>query len=187
MGPPTWVRLYAATGDERYLDFAVTNWWRTTDYLYDKDEHLFFRDSTFFQKREANGKKVFWSRGNGWVMAGLVRVLQYLPTNHPDRPRFEQLFKEMAAKIVSLQQPDGLWRASLLDPEDFPAKETSGSGFFTYALAWGVNQGLLDRAKYEPAVRKGWAALVDCVGANGKLTHVQPVGSDPQKFDARFD
>ena len=154
MGPPTWVRLYAATGDERYLDFAVTNWWRTTDYLYDKDEHLFFRDSTFFQKREANGKKVFWSRGNGWVMAGLVRVLQYLPMNHPDRPRFEQLFKDMAAKIVTCQQPDGLWRASLLDPEDYPAKETSGSGFFTYALAWGVNQGLLDRAKFEPAVRK---------------------------------
>ena len=102
MGPPTWLRLYAATGDERYLDFAVTNWWRTTDYLYDKDEHLFFRDSTFFQKREANGKKVFWSRGNGWVMAGLVRTLQYLPMNHPDRPRFEQLFKDMAEKILAL-------------------------------------------------------------------------------------
>ncbi len=184
MAPPTWVRLYAATGDERYLDFAVTNWWRTTDYLYDKDEHLFFRDSTYFDKREANGQKIFWSRGNGWVMAGLVRVLQYLPTNHPDRPRFEQLFKDMAAKIVTLQQPDGLWRASLLDPADYPEKETSGSALFTYALAWGVNQGLLDRAKYEPAVRKGWMALVDCVGANGKLTHVQPPGADPKKFDA---
>ncbi|MGH7992799.1 MAG: glycoside hydrolase family 88 protein [Limisphaerales bacterium] len=182
MAPPTWIRLYAATGDERYLDFAVTNWWRTTDFLYDKDEHLFFRDSTYFDKREANGQKIFWSRGNGWVMAGLVRVLQYLPTNHPDRPRFEQLFKDMAAKIVTLQQPDGLWRSSLLDPEGYPARETSGSGFFTYALAWGANQGLLDRAKFEPAVRKGWAALVECVNANGKLTHVQPVGSDPRKF-----
>ncbi len=182
MAPPTWLRLYVATGDGRYLDFAVTNWWRTTDYLYDKDEHLFYRDSTYFDKREANGQKVFWSRGNGWVMAGLVRVLQYLPTNHPDRPRFEQLFKDMAAKILTLQQADGLWRASLLDPEDFPAKETSGSGFFTYALAWGVNQGLLDRTKFEPAVRKGWAALVECVAANGKLMDVQPVGSDPKKF-----
>ena len=116
MGPPTWLRLYAATDDERYLDFAVTNWWRTTDYLYDKNEHLFFRDSTYFDKREANGKKVFWSRGNGWVMAGLVRVLQYLPMNHPDRPRFEQLFKDMAAKILTLQQPDGLWRVEPARP-----------------------------------------------------------------------
>jgi rhamnogalacturonyl hydrolase YesR len=182
MGPPAWVRLYAATGDERYLDFAVKNWWRTTDYLYDKDEHLYFRDSTYFKKTEANGKKVFWGRGNGWVMGGLVRVLQYLPANHPDRPRFEKLFKEMSEKILTCQQPDGLWRASLLDPESYPLKETSGSGFFTYAFAWGVNQGLLDRAKFEPAVRKAWTALVGCVEADGKLTHVQPVGSDPKKF-----
>ena len=182
MGPPAWMRLYAATDDERYLDFAVTNWWRTTDYLYDKDEHLFFRDSTFFKKSEANGQKVFWSRGNGWVLAGLVRVLQYLPMNHPDRPRFEQLFKDMAEKILTCQQPDGLWRASLLDPESYPLKETSGSGFYTYALAWGVNQGLLARAEFEPAVRKAWAALVGCVEPDGRLTHVQPVGSDPKRF-----
>jgi rhamnogalacturonyl hydrolase YesR len=182
MGPPTWVRLYAATGDERYLDFAVKHWWRTTDYLYDKDEQLFFRDSTYFKKLEANGKKVFWARGNGWVMAGLVRTLQYLPTNHPDRSRFEQLFEDMAGKILECQQPDGLWRASLLDPDSYPLKETSGSGFFTYALAWGVNQGLLDRTKYEPAINKAWTALVGCVDADGKLTHVQPVGSDPKKF-----
>ena len=182
MGPPTWLRLYAATGDAKYLDFAVKNFWRSTDYLYDTNEHLFYRDSTYFDKKEANGKKVFWGRGNGWVMAGLVRTLQYLPMNHPDRPRFEQLFKDMAAKILTCQQPDGLWRASLLDPDSYPLKETSGSGFFTYALAWGVNQGLLDRATFEPAVQKAWTALVSCVDADGKLTHVQPVGSDPKKF-----
>ncbi len=182
MAPPAWVRLYAATGDGKYLNFAVTNWWRTTDFLYDKEEHLYFRDSSYFDKRESNGKKVFWSRGNGWVMGGLVRVLQYLPTNHPDRPRFEQLFKDMSAKILTCQQPDGLWRASLLDPEKYPLKETSGSGFYTYALAWGVNQGLLDRTKYEPAVRRAWAALISCVDADGKLTHVQPIGADPKMF-----
>jgi rhamnogalacturonyl hydrolase YesR len=182
MAPPAWLRLYAATDDPRYLDFAVTNWWRTTDYLYDKDEHLFFRDSTYFQRREANGKKVFWSRGNGWVMAGLVRTLQYLPMNHPDRARFEQLFKGMAEKILTCQQPDGLWRASLLDPESYPLKETSGSGFYTYALAWGVNQGLLDRVQFEPAIHKAWTALVGCVEPDGRLTHVQPVGSDPKRF-----
>ncbi len=182
MAPPAWVRLYAATGDEKYLSFAVQEWWRTTDYLYDQEEHLFFRDSTYFTKREANGKKVFWGRGNGWVMGGLVRTLQYLPMNHPDRPRFEQLFKDMAAKILTCQELDGLWRASLLDPDSYPLKETSGSGFYTYALAWGVNQGLLDKAQFKPAVRKAWAALVACVEADGKLTHVQPIGADPKKF-----
>ena len=183
MAPPAWVRLYTATGDQRYLDFAMKNLWQTTDYLYDKEEHLYFRDSTFFKKREANGQKVFWSRGNGWVLAGLARTLQYLPVNHPDRPRIEQLFKEMSEKVRSLQQEDGFWRSSLLDPQSYPAAETSGTGLFTYGLAWGVNQGLLDRATFEPAVRKGWAALVSCVEADGKLTHVQPVGSDPKKFN----
>ena len=184
MAPPAWVRLTAATGDEKYLAFAVTNWWRTTDFLYDKDEHLFFRDSTFFKKTEANGKKIFWSRGNGWVLGALVRTLQFLPMNDPSRPRFEQLFKDMAAKILSLQQADGMWRASLLDPDNYPTPEASGSALFTYGLAWGVNQGLLDRATYEPAVRKAWPALVACVNDEGRLTHVQPEGKAPVKFSA---
>ncbi len=115
-------------------------------------------------------------------MGGLVRVLQYLPTNHPSRERFEKQFKEMSAKLLTCQQEDGMWRASLLDPASYPLQETSSTGFFAYALAWGVNQGLLDRAKYEPAVRKAWASLVKCVADDGKLTHVQPIGADPQKF-----
>ena len=183
MAPPAWIRLYAATGNKSYLDFAVKNWWRTTNYLYDKKEHLYYRDSRYFDKREPNGKKVFWSRGNGWVMAGIVRMLQYLPMNYPGRPRFERLFKDMAAKILTLQQPDSLWHSSLLDPIDYHGKETSGSGFITYALAWGINQGLVSKNKFEPAVEKAWAALVNCVDADGKLTHVQPIGGDPQKFD----
>lgn len=183
MAPPAWIRLHAATGDRRYYNFAVTNWWRTSDYLYDTNEHLYFRDSTYFTKREANGAKVFWSRGNGWVMGGLVRMLQYMPKDNPDRARFETQFKEMAAKILTCQQSDGLWRASLLDPASYPMQETSGSGFYTYALAWGVNEGLLDRAKFEPAVRKAWMALVECVTPEGRLTHVQPIGADPRHFD----
>jgi unsaturated rhamnogalacturonyl hydrolase len=182
MAPPVWMQLFAATGDERYLDFAVKNWWRTTDYLYDPSEHLYFRDSTYFDRRETNGKKIFWSRGNGWVMAGLVRVLQLLPANHPSRARFERLFQETAETILGDQRADGLWHSSLLDPESYPLKETSGSGFYTYALAWGVNQGLLDGAKFKSGIRKAWAALVDSVDGEGKLTHVQPIGSDPKTF-----
>jgi rhamnogalacturonyl hydrolase YesR len=183
MAPPAWMRLYAATGDIRYRDFAVTNWWRTSDYLYDPEEHLYYRDSKYFNKRESNGRKVFWSRGNGWVMGGLVRTLQYLPNNDPSRERFEAQFREMANAILACQQPDGLWRSSLLDPASYPLQETSGSGFYTYALAWGINQGLLNRRTFEPAVRRAWSALAGCVNADGKLTHVQPIGADPKQFD----
>lgn len=183
MAPPAWLRLWAITGDQRYLDFAISEWWATSDYLYDKEEHLYFRDSNYFDKREANGRKVYWSRGNGWVMGGLVRVLQYLPENHPERPRFVQQYQDMAAKLLTLQQADGLWRASLLDPDTYPMKESSGSALYTYAFAWGVNQGLLDARAFKPAVQKAWSALVANVQADGKLTHVQPIGLAPKVFD----
>ena len=181
MGPTVWTRLYAVTGDRRYLDFGVREWWKAYDYLYDKEEHLFYRDSNFFAKREANGKKIFWSRGNGWVVAGLARVLQYLPADHPDRARFVTLFRDMCTKLAAVQGEDGLWRPSLLDPGSYPMSETSGSGFFTYALMWGVNQGLLDRKTFTPAALKGWQGLVSHIQPSGMLGSVQPIGYDPRK------
>jgi unsaturated rhamnogalacturonyl hydrolase len=183
MGPPAWVRLYKATGDQKYLDFMDREWAATSEFLYDKSEHLYFRDSTYFERREANGKKVFWSRGNGWVLAGLARVLEYLPPEHTRRNFYEHQFKEIAERIAALQQSDGLWHPSLLDPESYPLKETSGSSFYVFGLGWGINHGLLARAKYEPIVRKGWQALVECVTPEGNLEHVQPIGADPKKFD----
>jgi rhamnogalacturonyl hydrolase YesR len=183
MAPPAWLKLWQATGDAAYLDYAVRKWWVTSDYLYDRKEHLYYRDSTQFAKREANGKKVFWSRGNGWVLAGLARVLDVLPADHPSRDRFVRQYREMSKRIASLQQPDGLWRSSLLDPRGYPLQESSGSAFYCYGLAWGVNRGLLERNRYAPKVLKAWAALGACVDGDGRLTHVQPVGYDPRKFD----
>lgn len=184
MAPPAWIRLWAATGQQAYLDFAVSQWWTTSDYLYDQSEHLYFRDSGYFSAKESNGRKIFWSRGNGWVMAGLVRMLQLLPASHPARPRFEMQFREMSARIVECQQPDGFWRASLLDPTSYPMQETSGTGFFCYALAWGVNAGLLDGGRFTPAAVKAWQALTTCLTPEGKLTHVQPVGAAAHSFAA---
>jgi unsaturated rhamnogalacturonyl hydrolase len=183
MAPPAWTRLYVATGERKYLDFMNRLWWVTSDFLYDKDEHLYFRDASYFALREANGRKVFWSRGNGWVMAGLARVMEHLPRDYSARTRYEQQYREMAAKIRTLQQADGLWRSSLLDPESYPLKETSGSGFYCFALTWGVNRGLLERETFEPVVRRAWAALVASIRPDGKLGDVQPIGADPKAFD----
>jgi rhamnogalacturonyl hydrolase YesR len=184
MSPPIWARLTAATGDKKYLDFMNQRWWRTSDHLYDKQEHLYYRDDRFLTMHEANGRKVFWCRGNGWVMGGLVRVLQFMPADYPDRQRYVGQFKEMAARLVDLQGEDGLWRASLLDPGSFPAPESSGSGLILYGLAWGVNQKLLTRADYEPSIRKAWQGLARCVDANGRLGFVQPIGANPASLSA---
>jgi len=178
MSPPALALATSTTGDGRYVELMDRLWWKTTDYLYDKQERLFYRDSRFFDQRERNGQKVFWSRGNGWVLAGLARVLQYLPPDYAGRRRFVVLFQEMAQRIAGLQGPDGYWRASLLDPDSRPIPETSGTGFFTYALAWGLNEGVLGR-EYEPTVRRGWSALVRAVQPTGKLGYVQRVGDRP--------
>jgi len=184
MGPTALSYLSTVTKDPKYLNTAMQLWWKTTDYLYDSTEHLYFRDGSFLQKKEKNGKKMFWSRGNGWVLAGLVRVLENMPGNHPDRPRLVRLYKDMSEKISSIQQPDGTWHASLLDPESYPIKETSGTGFYTYALLWGMNNGLLDKAVYWPVVYKSWMALTSSVHPDGMLGYVQPIGAAPDKVNA---
>lgn len=180
MSPPTLAMLHAATGDAKYLDKMDELWWKTSDYLYDKDSDLYWRDSKYFKSKEANGEKVFWSRGNGWVFAGLCHVLQYMPHDHPTRGKYIQQFREMAAKLKSIQQKDGSWHASLLDPESFPVPESSGTAFFTYGFLWGINTGILDEGEYkEPAIR-GWKRLVRNVHADGKLGFVQPIGENPK-------
>jgi rhamnogalacturonyl hydrolase YesR len=179
MAPPVLARMSALTGDPRYLTAMDTQWWRVYDRLYDPKEHLFFRDERFVTRRSDSGKKIFWSRGNGWVMAGTARVLESMPADFPSRPRYEVMFREMAFKLAKLQQKNGLWFTSLEDPKAYPADETSGTAFYTYAFAWGINHGLLPRQKYLPHVLKGWAALNAHILPSGVLGSVQPGGDQP--------
>jgi rhamnogalacturonyl hydrolase YesR len=157
-------------------------WTITTDLLYDRDKHLYSRDATFLDKHEKNGEKIFWSRGNGWVMGGIVRVLKELPANSPLRPKYIAQLKEMAAATAAVQGKDGLWRPGLLDPDSYPLPEVSGSAFITYALAYGVNEGILDRKTYSPIVHKAWQGLLSHVYADGRLGCIQPVGAAPGAF-----
>ena len=183
MAPTSLAYLSTVTKEQKYLDIADKLWWKTTDFLYDPAEHLFFRDESYFDRKEKNGAKVFWSRGNGWVLGGLVRVLQNMPANYPDRPKYIKLYREMIARIAELQQPDGSWHASLLDPGSYPVKETSGTGFYTYAILWGINHKILSKKTYGPVAEKAWQVLVSSVNKDGMLGFVQPVGAAPDKVD----
>jgi len=182
MAPPAWLALTQATGDARYLAHADSEFWATTGYLSDPAEHLFYRDSRFFEQRDAGGRRIFWGRGNGWVFAGLARILTELPADHPNRARYESLFKQMAARLAGLQGRNGYWPVSLLAPQEFP--ETSGTGFFVYGLAWGVNHGLLPARPYRSSVERGWRALVKAVRPDGKLGWVQRIGAAPDQVSA---
>ena len=182
MAPPVYADMAKATGDKKYLEFMDHEWSVTTDLLYDKDKHLYSRDATYLDKHEKNGEKLFWSRGNGWVMGGIVRVLKQLPKDSPLRPKYVALLREMAAETLAIQSGDGLWRPGLLEADSYPLPEISGSAFITYALAYGVNEKILDRKTYWPAVHKAWAGMLTHVYADGRLGCIQPVGAAPGAY-----
>ena len=182
MAPPVLSRMYLATGDKKYLDYMDHEWWLTSELLYNKQDHLYFRDARYLTQKQANGKNLYWSRGNGWVLGGLVKVLEIMPKNYPARPKYIEQFKQMAEEVKSIQGEDGLWRSGLLDPGAYDLPEVSGSAFFTYAIAYGINEHILDKKTYLPVIEKSWAGMLKHVYADGRLGSIQPVDGQPGKF-----
>jgi unsaturated rhamnogalacturonyl hydrolase len=182
MAPPVLARMFAATGDHRYLNYMDREWWQTSASLYDPAEHLYFRDSRYLTQKEKNGQKIFWSRGNGWVMGAFAKVLEVMPKDYPNREKYIAQYKEMADRIAAIQGVDGLWRSGLLDPGAYDLPEVSGTAFFTYSLAWGINHGILARAKFEPVVIRAWAGMLGYIYADGRLGSIQPIDGQPGKF-----
>lgn len=182
MAPASFYNYARLTGDNNSCDFAHKQWLAVQDYLYSKEDSLFFRDDRYFTERSTNGKKIFWARGNGWVMGALPRILEALPKGHKYRMHYETLFKTMAAKIKHIQMKEGLWTCSLLDPKELYIGESSGSSFFGYALAWGINNGLLERDEYKDCVMGAWKSLSDNVTDFGRLGYVQQIAGAPYPF-----
>ncbi|AWL13043.1 hypothetical protein HMF8227_02591 [Saliniradius amylolyticus] len=183
MGPPVWFHLANVTGDERYREYANQEFWHTVDLLWDEEDHLFFRDTRFFDKREPNGEKVIWARGVGWVAAGLARILEQLPADYAERPRYEDIFRKLMARLAGAQQSDGFWRPSVLAPETQPYKETSGTALMAFAYASGIHQGVLDKATYMPVLLSAWEGLTGAIHSSGKLGWVQQIAASPDSVD----
>jgi rhamnogalacturonyl hydrolase YesR len=184
MAPPVLSQMYKATGDKKYLEYMDKEWWQTSAKLYSPTDHLYFRDDRYLTQKQANGKSLYWSRGNGWVLGGLVKVLEIMPKDYPTRPKYVQQFKEMTEEVKNIQGEDGLWRSGLLDPGAYDLPEVSGSAFFTYAIAYGINEHILDRKTYLPVVQKSWAGMLKHIYADGRLGSIQPVDGQPGKFKA---
>ena len=182
MSPPVLLRMYEITQDRKYLDYMDHEWWLTSGSLYNQENHLYFRDSRYFTQKQANGKPIFWSRGNGWVIGALVNVLRIMPADYPSRPKYVAQFREMAKEIAAIQSPDGLWRSGLLDPGAYDLPEVSGSAFFTFGIAYGINENILDRKTYLPVVEKSWKGMLSHIYADGRLGSIQPIDGQPGKF-----
>ncbi len=187
MAMPVFARLGKIYKDTSYYHrmyemYAFTKYKHGGNGLYNPADGLWWRDKDFVPPyKEPNGKNCYWSRGNGWVVAALVRVLSLIPKNESHRQEYLADFKSMMKALVPLQREDGLWNVSLHDPNNFGGKEMTGTSLFIYGMAWGINNGYLDKATYLPVITKAWASMKDAVHENGFLGYVQGTGKEPKE------
>ncbi|KUG09152.1 glycoside hydrolase family 88/105 protein [Solirubrum puertoriconensis] len=187
MAMPVFARLGVMYQDNRYFekmyqlyDYAKTR--HGGNGLFNAQDGLWWRDKDFVPPyKEPNGEDCYWSRGNGWVVAAMVRVLEIMPKDAPHRQEYEQMYLTMMKALPPLQRPDGFWNVSLHDPTHFGGKELTGTALFVYGMAWGINQGLLDAKQYQPIVTKAWQAMAsEGVHKTGFLGYVQGTGKEPK-------
>jgi unsaturated rhamnogalacturonyl hydrolase len=187
MAMPVFAQLGTIYKDNRYFErmyemymFSKTK--HGGSGLYNPKDRLWWRDKDFvFPYKEPNGEDCYWARGNGWVVAALVRVLDIMPPDAPNRKEYQRTLLKMIGALVPIQRKDGFWNVSLHDSTHFGGKELTGTALFVYGMAWGINNGLLNAKKYKPIIAKAWNAMVsDCIHTNGMLGWVQGTGKEPK-------
>ncbi|WP_461128749.1 glycoside hydrolase family 88/105 protein [Spirosoma aerophilum] len=187
MAMPVFAQLGVLEKDQAYFEkmYQIYLYSKTKhggNGLYNPKDGLWWRDKDFVPPyKEPNGKDCYWSRGNGWVVAALVRVLDIMPTDAPHRAEYEKTYLEMMKALLPLQRPDGYWNVSLHDPTHFGGKELTGTALFVYGIAWGINHGLLSSKTYKPVIAKAWNAMAtESLHSNGFLGYVQGTGKEPK-------
>ena len=187
MAMPVFTRLGVLYNDTKYFDkmYELYNYTKTKHGdkgLWNPEDKLWWRDKDFDPPyTEPNGQDCYWSRGNGWVVAALVRTLDMLPKSDPHYDEYMQDYKDMMAALLPIQRADGFWNVSLHDPNNFGGKETTGTSLFVYGMAWGVNNGILSKEIYTPPLVKAWNAMAkESVHKNGFLGYVQGTGKEPK-------
>lgn len=176
---PVMTKMYRLTDDDTYLYKMYANWQFANSIMYDKETGLYFRDGKYVYPKHATaaGKKDFWARGDGWVMAAFAKVLQDVPKNAPGRKQYVSYYKKMAKAVAACQQPEGYWTRSMLDTAQAPGRETSGTALFAYAFLWGINNGYLPAKKYAPVAEKAWRYLATvALQPDGTVGYTQPIG-----------
>ena len=190
---PVMTKMYRLTGDTKYLDKLYENLLYSDSIMLDKETDLYFRDGKYVwpKHKSANGQKDFWARGDGWVLAGLAKVLQDMPKTYRHHAFFVKKYQRMARAVAALQQPEGYWTRSMMDPAHAPGPETSGTAFFCYGMLWGVNNGYLSAKKFAPVIDRAWKYLTEtALQESGKVGYVQPIGERAipgQKVDANSE
>lgn len=184
MAMPIYLKMYAETKDRRFLDYGMKSylWTRNTcgGGLFNEKEGLWWRDKDYVPPyKEQDGRNCYWSRGNGWVYAALVRCMSEMSPQEKAYKQLKNDFLAMSAALLKCQHDDGFWGVSLVSPTTYPGPEMTGTALFLYGMTWGIRQGILKEKDYLPACDKAWKALASCVHKDGFLGWNQGTGKDP--------
>lgn len=184
MAMPLYAQYAKLTGERKYLDYAVNSYKWTRDTLagglFNVKEGLWWRDKDFVPPyKEKDGNNCYWSRGNGWVYAALVRVMQTLPKKDKYYAYLKKDFITMSKALLKCQRKDGFWNVSLHSPVTYGGPEMTGTSLFLYGMAWGVNNGLLPKKEYAASMDKAWKAIESCVHTSGFIGYNQGTGKEP--------
>jgi unsaturated rhamnogalacturonyl hydrolase len=187
MAMPVFARLGTLEKDEKYWNRMYEMYLHTKNKeggtgLFNPNDNLWWRDKDFIAPyKEPNGEDCYWSRGNGWVLAAMARVLEQAPPDKRQRKEYSIMLKKMSEALIKVQRTDGFWNVSLHDPDNYGGPESSGTAFFVYGMAWGINHGYLNKHKYLPAVIKGWKALhLKALHDDGFIGYMQGTGKEPK-------
>lgn len=184
MAMPIYMQMYRLTGDSRYRDHGMKMYrWSRNECgggLFNTKEGLWWRDADYVPPyKEPDGKQCYWSRGNGWVYAALVRCMNELPKKDKAYKELKKDFMLMSEALRNCQREDGFWNPSLVST-NYAMPETSGTGLFLYGICWGIQQGYLKAEVYRPVADRAWAAIAkNAVHNNGFIGWMQGTGKDP--------
>ena len=184
MAMPLYMQIANVTGEQKYRDHAMKMYrWTRNECgggLFNTKDGLWWRDADYVPPyKEKDGKDCYWSRGNGWVYAAIVRCMNQLSPKSKEYKELKKDFLLMSKGLLSCQHEDGFWHASLVSDADYPTPEMTGTALFLYGMAWGIQQGLLKDKIYRPACDKAWQALASCVHNDGFLGWNQGTGKEP--------
>ena len=185
MAMPVYAQMYKITGDRSYIEHAMKMYrWSRNECgggLFNVKDGLWWRDADYVPPyKEKDGKDCYWSRGNGWVLAAYVRVMDQLSPKDKIYKEIKKDFVMMCEGLSKCQREDGFWNVSLVSPVTYGGKEITGTSLFVYGMCWGMRKGYLKEKVYRPIVDKAWDAMVkDAVHSDGFLGYMQGTGKDP--------
>lgn len=158
--------IYASeNGDKELLDIAARQPSLYAKYMMDKDDNLWYHSYWFKFATHYPKNKVYWGRGNAWVISALPKILDRIG-GHPERQNILEILEKTSAALLKCQRKDGAFDTVLQKPGK-TYRELSATALIADGWLHSVRTGYLPESYLEPAL-KAYKAVDDAIIINEK-------------------